>query len=41
MEPGRYTGRAASQVKEFIEEEVRPILDANQEVLGIKAEINV
>lgn len=41
MEPGRYTGRAASQVKEFIEEVVRPILDANQEILGIKAEINV
>ena len=41
MEPGRYTGRAASQVQEFIEEVVQPILDANREILGIKAEINV
>ncbi len=41
MEPGRYTGRAASQVKEFIQEEVQPVLDANQELLGMKAEIKV
>jgi len=41
MEPKRYTGRAASQVKEFIQEEVRPVLDANRESLGVKAEIKV
>ena len=41
MEPARYTGRAASQVKEFIEEVVQPVLDANKDILGVKAEINV
>jgi adenylosuccinate lyase len=41
MEPGKYTGRAASQVKEFIEEVVQPVLDANKGILGVKAEINV
>jgi adenylosuccinate lyase len=41
MEPSRYTGRSASQVEEFIREVVNPILDENQEILGLKAEINV
>ena len=41
MEPARYTGRAASQVEEFISGIVQPILDANKDVLGVKAEINV
>lgn len=41
MEPAKYTGRAASQVKEFVEEVVNPILEKNKELLGIKAEINV
>ena len=41
MEPSRYTGRASSQVQEFIEEVIQPILDANKDILGVKAEINV
>ena len=41
MEPSRYTGRSASQVEEFIQEIVQPILDENQEILGMKSEINV
>ncbi len=40
MEPGRYVGRAVNQVKEFLEEVVRPVLSENSELLGIKAEIN-
>ncbi|MCD7824747.1 MAG: adenylosuccinate lyase [Clostridiaceae bacterium] len=41
MQPEKYTGRAASQVKEFIAEIVQPVLDANKDILGLKAEINV
>lgn len=41
MEPSRYTGRAASQTEEYIRDFVRPVLDANKEILGIKPEINV
>ena len=41
MEPSRYVGRAPSQVKEFIDEVVSPILAENKELLGMKAEINV
>lgn len=40
MEPGKYVGRAPSQVKEFVEEVIQPILDENKELLGMKAEIN-
>ena len=41
MDPSRYFGRADSQVEEFVANEIQPILDANKEVLGAKAEINV
>ena len=41
MEPSKYVGRAASQVKEFIEEVVNPVLEENKEILGVKVEINV
>jgi len=41
MEPSRYVGRAPKQVEEFLNEVIRPILDANKEVLGMTAEINV
>ncbi len=37
--PEKYTGRAASQVKEFIENEVEPILAQNKDKLGLKGEI--
>lgn len=41
MKPERYTGRAKEQTEEFLRDVVQPILDANAEVLGLKAEINV
>ncbi len=41
LQPSKYTGRAASQVEEYIKEFVQPVLDANKDILGIKAEITV
>ncbi|MEE3468167.1 MAG: adenylosuccinate lyase [Eubacterium sp.] len=41
MNPARYVGRAPSQVKEYIEGVVRPVLKENEALLGVKAEINV
>lgn len=41
MQPSRYVGRAPEQVTEFLAEVVQPILDANKDVLGMTAEINV
>ena len=41
MDPSRYVGRAPRQVDELLAEVVNPILDANRDVLGMKAEINV
>lgn len=41
MEPGRYVGRAPGQVEEFLKDVVEPILEANRELLGMKAEISV
>ncbi len=41
MKPERYIGRAPEQVEEFLKEVIRPVLEKNQEVLGMKAEIQV
>ena len=41
MNPARYVGRAPSQVTEFITQVVRPILKERENLLGLKAEINV
>lgn len=41
IDPSKFIGRAPSQVVEFIEEYVNPILENNKEMLGVKAEINV
>lgn len=41
MDPSKYVGRAPRQVEKFIENVVQPVLDANRELLGAKAEINV
>ena len=41
LEPKMYVGRAPSQVTEFIENEVDPILSENRKRLGLKSEINV
>ena len=34
-------GRSREQVEAFLEKVVRPILEANKELLGVKAVINV
>ncbi|HJA71852.1 MAG TPA: adenylosuccinate lyase [Candidatus Lachnoclostridium stercoravium] len=41
MDPSRYVGRAPKQVEEFLEEVVNPILEANKDLLGMTAQINV
>ena len=41
MEPSRYTGRAKEQVDAFLDHVIRPVLEKNKEMLGMKAEINV
>ena len=41
MDPSLYTGRAGSQVKEYIEQFIDPILEENAADLGVTAEINV
>ena len=41
MDPARYTGCSALQVDKFLKTVVQPVLDANKEELGVKAEINV
>ena len=41
LEPKNFVGRAPQQTEEFITEVVKPILDANVDVLGMTAEINV
>ena len=41
MEPSRYVGRSEIQVQAFLKDVVDPILKANQELLGMKADIHV
>ena len=41
MDPSKYVGRAPRQVDVFLRDVVNPVLEANKEVLGMKAEINV
>ena len=41
MDPLKYVGRAPRQVEVFLRDVVNPVLEANKEVLGMKAEINV
>ena len=41
MDPSKYTGRAALQVDAFLENCINPVLEANKELLGVTAEINV
>ncbi len=41
LQPEHFTGRAPEQVKEFLAECVKPVLDANKDVLGEKAELSV
>ena len=41
MEPARYIGCAPHQVERFLADVIRPLLEANKDILGEKAEINV
>ena len=41
LEPKNFVGRAPQQTEEFITEVVKPVLDANSDLLGLTAEINV
>ena len=41
LEPKNFVGRAPEQTEEFLDEVVQPILDANRNILGMTAEINV
>ena len=41
MDPSKYVGRSKEQVEAFLTNVIRPILDENKELLGVKAEINV
>ena len=41
LDPKEYTGCCGAQVTRCVEEEVQPLLAANADVLGMKAEINV
>ena len=41
MKPENFVGRAPQQVEEFVNDVIKPILDANQDCLGMTAQINV
>lgn len=41
MDPAKYVGRAPLQVEQFLKEVVKPMLEKEKALLGIKAEINV
>ena len=41
MDPAKYVGRAKEQVDAFLQKVIRPILEENRELLGVKAVINV
>ena len=41
MDPAKYVGRAPLQVDNFLKKVVDPVLEANKDVLGMTAEINV
>lgn len=41
MEPARYVGRSKEQVDAFLNQVIDPVLEANKELLGVKATISV
>ena len=41
MDPAKYVGRAPLQVENFLKKVVDPVLEANKDLLGMTAEINV
>lgn len=41
MDPSKYTGRAGEQVESFLEKVIQPVLEENEDLLGMNAEITV
>ena len=41
MDPAKYVGRAPVQVDAYLKNVVNPVLEANKDILGVTAEINV
>lgn len=41
MDPHKYTGRSASQVTDFLNEDIYPLLNAHKDELGLSVEIDV
>ena len=41
MDPAKYVGRAPVQVEAYLNNVVNPMLEANKEILGVTAELNV
>ena len=41
MDPARYTGRSKEQVEAFLRDVIRPVLEQNRDLLGVRAEITV
>ena len=41
LDPAAFTGRSGQQVEEFLRDVIRPVLDANKDLLGEKAELKV
>ena len=41
MDPAKYVGRSKEQVETYLSNHIRPILEANNELLGLSVEINV
>ena len=41
MKSEKYDGRASEQVDAYLKNVIRPLLEKNKEILGVKAEINV
>ena len=41
MDPARYVGRAPQQTEKYLKEVIYPLLDANRDILGMKADIKV
>lgn len=41
MDPAKYVGRAPIQVEHYLNDVIRPLLDQNKEILGVKSQINV
>ena len=41
LSPEAFTGRAPEQVEEYLRDVIQPLLDANPEDVGLKAELSV